>query len=76
MKRSWKHLQLCCIVIDIWGTCVVAGISVVVTECFMVCRVVGMCLWLSLFKPTISCYKYHYKSSCQNLTKQFTAKQF
>ena len=45
---------------------VIAGISLVVTECFMVCRyVVDMCLWLSLFKPTISCDKYNYKSSCE-----------
>ena len=40
MKGYIKHLQLCGIVINIWGTCVVAGISVVVTECFMVCKYV------------------------------------
>ena len=45
---------------------VIAGISLVITECFMACRyVVGMWLWLALFKPTISYDKYNYKSSCE-----------
>ena len=48
-----------------------SGISILVTEYFMIHMYVGMCLLLLLCKPTISCNKWYYKSSTQILTTEY-----
>ena len=48
-----------------------SGISILVTEYFMIRMYVGMCLLLLLCKPTISCDKWYYKSNTQNLTEEY-----